>query len=231
MTYFRKHIPSIVDQMLLSLLIPTIVQLDRNVIIYLNKADPIKCYNPQSSWEQQTNSLGRSVHQVRTPGLSLCAFLNGIKLWTIINYSNRPNYNTCILPYKLMLRLKSVKYIRLQFLKVFGRNEHSFYKLYQHTTLISENETKEHPRMTKKTKLDWISVLTLRPRNTQSMTDAHIKVQKIFAMYFNICIFGKDIQTYHSVQEPQFCINYQDPTESFTKQQSFTQTDSKLTKP
>lgn len=44
-------------QMLLSLLILTTVQPDRNVVIYLSKTDPIKCCNPQSTWEQQTEIL------------------------------------------------------------------------------------------------------------------------------------------------------------------------------
>ena len=47
-----------------------------------------------------------------------------------------------------------------------------------------------------------------------------VKSRKFSPYIFNICIFSKDIQIFHTVQEPKICINYPDPT--------LTQTDSKL---
>lgn len=38
--------------------------------------------------------------------------------------------------------------------------------------------------MLAKAKRKWTPIITLQPKNTQSMTDAHIKGQNIFPMYF-----------------------------------------------
>lgn len=55
-----------------------------------------------------------------------------------------------------------------------------------------------------------------------------LKARKFFPHIFNICILSKAIPIYHTVQEPNICIDYQASTESFTKQQPLAQTDSTL---
>lgn len=141
------------------------------------------------------NSLYRSVHQVRTPRLSLCAFLNGIKLWTIINYSSRPNCSTCTLPYKLMLRLNQLNILDLCFWKSLGERSTCactlLWALSTYYINIRKGKARASENDIKQAKWNWTSIQTLQPNNTQWMTDVHIQVQTILPYIFKICIFSR----------------------------------------